>query len=117
MRAESRSANDGGVGSYRSALFYERAAIFMFPFDWTARINDIGEDHRWAAKDVVFEFNSGIDRYIILNLDAIADSHARTDHNVLSEIAVPAYLRSGHYMGEVPDFGSCADVAIRIDDG
>jgi hypothetical protein len=73
---------NGGASSYQGSF------VLVLPFDMTAWIDHIREDHGRSAEDIVLKLHPGIHRDIILNLYAVADPDTRADNDVLTEIAV-----------------------------
>jgi hypothetical protein len=57
----------------------------MMAHNLGARIHDIRKNTRRTTEDVVFEFNTRIDRDIILNLDVIPNHHVRSHMDILAE--------------------------------
>jgi hypothetical protein len=53
----------------------------------TARIDNIGKNHRWAAKDVVLQLDARIHGDVILNFYVVSDPNPGRNHDVLAEIA------------------------------
>ncbi len=51
---------------------------------------DIGEDARWAAENIVFQFNAFVNGNIILYTDPVANLHVITNIHILSKRAVTA---------------------------
>ena len=90
--------------------------IVGFAIDVAARIDDVGENHGRAAEDIVFEFDAGVERNVVLNLDIFSDSNAGRDVDVLAEIAVGADVAVGHDVREMPDFSVFADLAGGVDE-
>src|SRR5882724_11326717 len=103
------TADDGRVGADAGAVFDEGRQELAAPADMGAREQYVGEHHRRAAEDIVFQRYALIDRHIVLDLAAIPDPHIGSDHHVLAEIAVGADLRAGKDMSEMPDFGAGTD--------
>jgi hypothetical protein len=79
---------------------------FVFPFNETAGIDHIGKNSRRAEKDIVFNNNSLVDGYIVLNLYPVTDYRIAIDINVLANIAIPAHFATGHQVTKMPDPGS-----------
>src|SRR6185312_9485199 len=104
----------GAVGADRGAAAHARGLVFVFARNMAARIGDVGEDHRRAAKHIVFEDDAGIHRNIVLNLDVVADLHVGRYDDVLSDIAGAADPAVFHDVGEVPDLGPRPDDARGI---
>src|SRR5262249_45060450 len=86
--AQGRAANDGGIGPDRRALLHQCLAILILARDMTARIDDVREDHRRTAKDVIFQFHTCVYGDVVLNLYIVADDHPLAYDNVLAEAAV-----------------------------
>ena len=80
----------------------------------TARIDHIGENHRRAEEDIVFNDYSIVDRYIILNLYSISDNGVVVDKHVLPNVAALPDPTGRHEVGEMPDLGLIADYGAFI---
>src|SRR5207249_550023 len=93
---------------------YQRAAVFVLAFDMAAGIHDIREHHGRTAENVIFQFYSGVNGDVVLDLHSVADAHSRTDHDVLTQVAVLAQARAAHDVAEVPDFCARPDFAALI---
>lgn len=111
------AADNRAVGPQRGALPDERGPDLVHLPDFCPGVVDIGEDHRGAAEDAVFEGNALVDTYIVLDLASVADGDIRTDHAVLPDIAVLADLGPREDMGEVPDLCTFANFDIVVNDG
>ena len=51
---------------------------------------------------------SFIDADVVLDFTLCANGHIRSGNDILADVAVFAYLRTGEDVGKMPDFGSFA---------
>jgi hypothetical protein len=79
------------------------------PVDLRSRIRNISEDAGWTKKYVVLNNRTSINRDIVLDLDVVPDTDARSYMAVLPEVAVPADTDVLHDVTIVPDFCACTD--------
>src|SRR5437016_751781 len=89
----------------------------MMPHYLRARISDVRKDAGWAAKYVVFENNSGVQRNVVLNLDILPHNNVTRDRNILPQHTSFADLCPSQNVARVPDFGSGSDLTGLIDVG
>ena len=73
ISADRDSAKDRGVGTDRGALLDQGRTEFIFPLDERAGVNDICEDTRRPAKNIVLDGHPGINGDVVLDLYAVAD--------------------------------------------
>src|SRR5687767_13129832 len=97
------AADDCRVSPDGSSAPNDRACVLVSAHDLGARICNIRKDAGRAAEDIVLQLHSGIDRYVVLDLDVVADYHARSDEYVLTEDAARTDSRVLHHVAEVPD--------------
>src|SRR5690606_11419717 len=50
------STNDGSIGTYRSAFFHQSFHILISSHNGTSGIYDVGKNHGWPQKNIVFTF-------------------------------------------------------------
>ena len=120
---DDRSCSHEGVPAHRHAAHNravraqcrvmpdQRLLDLCFPWDGTSGVDDVGEHHRRAAKDEVFQRDSFVDRHVVLDLDTRSDRHVGSDHHVLPDVAVRANPAAGMHVREVPDPGARQDLA------
>ena len=109
------TANDCRVGANCRALTNHRPAELSLPVDKRTGIVDVGEYARRPAKHIVSEINALKKRNVVLDLASIADTDARSNHNVLANYAVFADRNFTEDMTEVPNTCTCADCDAIID--
>ncbi len=91
------------------APFYERGTDLVHFADFRSGVVDVGEDHRGAAENAVFEGDTFVDTDIVLDFAFVADDCVGTDDDVLADVAVLADVGTGEDVGEVPDSRSLTD--------
>ncbi len=112
MAAQDRGIGpDGGAFPDQGFMIVIRTALRVF----TAGINDIGKDHGRAAKDIVFQLHTFVNRNIVLDLDVIADAHIRSHIDILTKGAVGSDTGTGLNMAEVPDLGPGSELDVVVD--
>src|SRR4051794_9705163 len=104
-------AHDCRIGTNCGAAPDQGRTEFIFAFDLGARIVDIGEDAGRSAKDAVLQRDPAVDRYVVLDLAAVADTNIGTDHHVLPKRAIAADAGARQNMDKVPDPRPGADLA------
>ena len=67
------ATDNSDISTDRRTAAHHRRAIFTLAGDERAGINDVGEDSRWADEDIILEGHAIINRYIVLDLAAIAN--------------------------------------------
>jgi hypothetical protein len=100
------TADDGGIGTDRSASANERLFIEMSANNLAARRRDVSKHTRGAQEDVVFDMATSVKRDVVLDFDVAAYRHIAGYMDVLPQNAPFADLDVGHYVGKVPDFRS-----------
>ena len=110
------SADDRGVRTQSNTPFHQGGADLIHLGNLCSWVIDVRKNHGWPAEHTVFQPYAFVDADIVLNLALITNRDIGTDDNVLSDIAVLAYLRSGTNMGEMPDFCTLADRGLIVDD-
>ncbi len=111
------ATDDGAVGAHGRSFLHMRGTNLIHFTDFRPGIIDVGEDHRRAAEDAVFESDTLINADVVLNLAFVADDCVGADDNILADVAVFADPGPGEDMGEVPDFCTLADLDFIIHDG
>ena len=86
--AQYHAADDRCIRPNGSASSHQGSFVLVFPFDVTAWIDHIREDHGRSTEDIVFKLHPGIHRDIILDLYPVADPDTWADNDVLTEITV-----------------------------
>src|SRR5206468_9823493 len=69
----------------------------------TAGIQDVRKDHRWTAKNIVFQNASGIYGHIVLDLYIVADNDLRRNDDILADVTTRTNSAVFHDMREMPD--------------
>jgi hypothetical protein len=96
------AADDGAVGSQCGTLLDEGGADLVHLGDFCTRVIDVRKDHRRAAEDTIFQCDTLVDGYVVLNFAFVADGYVGADNNILADIAVFTNLGTGKDVGEVP---------------
>lgn len=109
------AADDGAVGPQSGALLDEGGANLIHLGDFRPWVIYVGEDHRRSAENAVFECDAFIYADVVLNLALIANDDIRANNNILADVAVFSYFRSGKDVGEVPNLGAFANFNTLID--
>ena len=117
VTADSMAADDRGVGPDGGTFFDKGGPHLVHLGYFRPWVEDVGEDHRGAAEDAVFDGNAFIDADIVLDFALVPDGGVGADDDILADVAVLADFRAGENVGEVPDFGAFADLDVIIDDG
>src|SRR5262249_24449467 len=112
-----RAAHDGGVGPDARSAAHARLLIHVSADDLAARVDDVGKNAGRPKKDIVFDDGAGVERYVVLNLDVVADQHMAGDMDVLPQDAALADLAIRHDMAEVPNLGAFPDVTGNVNIG
>jgi len=84
------AADDGAVGTQGGAVLDERGPHLVHLSDFGAGVIDVREDHRWAAKDAVFQGYAFVDANVVLYFALFAYTNVGADDNVLADVAVLA---------------------------
>ena len=114
IAADGMAADNGAVGSQGSALLDEGRTNLVHLGDFRPGVVDVGENHRGAAEDAVFEGDAFIDADVILDFAFVADGHIGADDNVLADVAVFTDFGAGKDVGEVPDLCFFANFYTHI---
>src|SRR5579872_2851471 len=107
-------ANNRCVRSNGRSLFHQGLLILVSANNVAPRIYHIRKNHRWATKDVIFEFHTRIDRNIVLDLHPVTDAAFGTYYDVLPKIATLAQGAPAHDVREVPDLCAFSDFTARV---
>ena len=107
--ANSMTANNGAVRTHCGTFFNKSRAHLIHLADFRPGIVNVGEDHRGAAENAVFQGDAFIDADIILNLAFVPDDCVGSDDDILPDVAVFADFRAGEDVGEVPNSRSLTD--------
>ena len=91
--------------------------IFVLTLDGTTGINHIGKHHTRSAKNIIRQYHSVVNRYIILNADVVAKDGFSSYVDVLAKYATFPNLGAGHHMHPVPNFGAGSNGGRLINDG
>ena len=92
------ATDDSAVGAECCAALDEGRAHLIHLADFCARVVYVGEYHRRAAEDTVFEGDAFIDGDVVLYFAFIADDCIGANNNVLADVTFFA------------DFGAREDV-------
>ena len=109
ISADPVAADNGAIGAQGGTLLNQGGPDLFHAPDVGPGIDDIGEDHAGAAEDVIFQGDTFIDGNVILNLASLSDGDVRTDHDILTDVAVIAEEGTGQNMGKMPDLCPPAD--------
>lgn len=109
IAANLTAADNGAVSAESSATPHARIPIGVLAADGRTRIVDVSEDNARAAEDLVLKEDAVIDRYVVLNLDAMADARMATDVDVLPQRTTLTDLRACADVSPVPDATSGAN--------
>ena len=115
--ADDVATDDGAVGPQGGAFLHVGGADLVHLSDFSTRVEDVGENHRGAAEDAIFQGDAFIDADVVLELALVAYDGIGADDDVLADVAILADLGAGEDVGEVPDFCAFADGNVVIDDG
>src|SRR5205085_10152174 len=102
---------DGGT------FTYQRLFVFMFAYNSTSRIGDVGKNHRRPQEHIVFADHAFIDGYIILHFYICSQHHSGRYHYILSNIAAVTDLATRHDMTEMPNLYTLPYFRAFINDG
>lgn len=87
------AAYDSRVGAYGSpTLDYGLAHFIHFGYFRTGVVN-IGKNHGWSAKNIIFKDDTFVYGHIVLDFTSVSDSDVRPDNDILSDITVFADTR------------------------
>ena len=107
--ADGMAANYGAVGAECCASFDEGGTHLVHFADFRPGIVDVGEDHRGAAENAVFQGDAFIDADVVLDLAFVANGCVGTDDDVLADVAVVADFGAGKDVGKMPNSRSLTD--------
>ena len=79
---------------------------FVHTRNFAARIENIGKNHRRAAKHIIFQCHTFINRNIVLNFHTVADNRFRADYYVLPNLTVLSNARTFQNVRNVPNTGA-----------
>ena len=108
------ATNDGGISADGGSFFHVRFLILILANDGASGVDDIGKNHRRAQKNVVVAGNAGVDGYVILHFDIIAQYDIGRDHYVLPDVTAFSDTAIRHDVREVPYFGAFADLTAFV---
>lgn len=114
---ERRATDDGGVCPDAGATPNGGVLVECLSFDLAPWIGDIGQRASGTKENIVLDHGATIDADIVLHFDIAPQLDARTDHDILAEVAIFPNFRTSHDMAEVPDFGALTYFCRRVDDG
>ena len=117
VTADGVATDDGAVGAERCTSFDKGGADLVHLADFRTGVVDVGEYHRRAAKNAVFQSDTFIDADVVLDLAFVADDYVGTNDDILADVAVVADFGTGEDVGEVPDFRPGTDLDFVIDGG
>ena len=103
------TANDCGVGADGRTLAHHRPAVAVLAAYSTSGIHDICEHAARPEENIICANDSGIDRYVVLNLAVSPERDTRGNNHVLPDVAHFPDNRPLHNVGEVPDLCSVTD--------
>ena len=109
------TTNDSAISSKGGTFFDDGFCVHAVDGEMGTRCGDIGEDAAWTTEDVVFDLNTFIDRYIILDADTVADVYVVANIHILPQGATTAYAGSFLNMAEMPHFCVFANDYVIID--
>lgn len=105
IAADGYPANDRAVGSQSGAFLHQRGAELVHLADGSARVVDVGKDHRRAAKNVVFQRDALVNRHVVLDFAPFTDGHIGADNDVLPDVALFPDPGPGKDMRKMPNLG------------
>jgi hypothetical protein len=109
------TTNDGSIRSDRCSFLYQRVFVFVLADDLAARIDYVRKNHRRAAKDVILQLDTRVQRDVVLNFHVIADSNSWANDDVLAQVATTPQACSSHDMRKMPNLCAYTDFARFID--
>lgn len=113
--ANSVATDNSAVCTQRGAFLDEGMGIDPVDREMSARSHYIGEDATGPAENIVLEFDSFVERDIVLDANAIADADIVTHIDILTERTIGANASAFLDVAEMPNFGSVADFDIIVD--
>ena len=66
------TTDNSSIGPHRSSTANKRLAVLVLARDRRTRVDDVGEDHTRAEKDIVRTADTGIDGDVVLHLAVAA---------------------------------------------
>lgn len=105
-------AAEGGTPANMSLQVVPALAI---PRELAARYAHVGERHRRAAEDVVFQGHPVVHVHVVLQFAVVANHCVVVDVSILSDVAGPPYDRFAAYVGVRPHLRSCTDLRPLVD--
>jgi len=108
------TADDCSIGTDGTAFFQKGLFKFILALNKCSGVDDIGKNHGWTKKDIIFYLDTLIDADVVLDFDPTAYSDIRSYDTVLSKRAVRTDSGVWHDMGKVPDFSVFADLDVLI---
>ena len=85
VAAQGYSADDGGVGTDGGAAANQGLFIKRMAKDLGTRIGDIGQDAGRTEENIIFNFRTGINRYVVLNFYIISNANVVCNIHILSK--------------------------------
>ena len=92
VAAKGVAADDRRVGSNTRSSTNPCHRVCVSTRVVTSGRSDVCKDHRWPAKNIVFEDNASVNRDVILDFYVVADLYTSLDHYVLTKAASLAYF-------------------------
>src|SRR5438445_3277918 len=89
------TADEGRVRAERGAPAHERGAVLVLARDMATRIDHVGEHHGGTAKDVVFQDHALVHRYVVLDLDVVANDDVAGHEHIRTEATAATDPRHG----------------------
>jgi 1-acyl-sn-glycerol-3-phosphate acyltransferase len=83
----------------------------------TPGVDHIGKNHGWSKEYIIFAYDAGVYRYIVLNLYIPAKNNIGGDHHVLPQVTIVANHTAWHDMAEMPYFSAFPNSASLVNDG
>ena len=79
------STDDRGIGPDRGTLAHGGIAVFVLADDRGTWVVDVGEDHAWAAEDIILEGDVVVDGDVVLDLDVVTNDHSVANVDILTK--------------------------------
>ncbi len=117
VSADGDAADDGGVGADGAAAAEEGLFVQAVTVDLGAGVGDVGKHAGGAEEDEVFDHSAGVNGYVVLNLDRVAENHVVGDVDVLAEDTVLPYMRARLHVREVPDPAAVTNLTSVVNIG
>ncbi len=109
------SADHCAVSPQRGSRAYKRLIIDTMYREMSSWSTDIGKYARGTTKDIVFYLNTLIDRYVVLNTNAVANLDIIANIDILPKRAVSTNKGTFLNVAEMPYLGIVAYNYIVID--